>query len=433
MKTLLSDLLVVLFTIFFALLTPNVSAHGDPPEPVPASSVIIDQDAAVRLGRALFWDQQLGSGNGALMACASCHYQAGTDSHPGRVEAGRLPNDHMASLGVQFASFNSLNCDGESCQPADACQVIGSWVRTGVQSPPAIESRFTHNFWDGRANNTFNGVDASGNSIDGVFERDTEGGIVPVEVAFSDSSQASQAIPPANSSVEMACAGRTFPELGYKMMRSVPLALQTGAVATDVQSSSYVALIALAFDPRFVGDELVADAAPIRSGDAANPSPQPTLTEQNFSLLFGLAIQAYEESLEYAGRTPTAEELVSMNNLGCDLCHADGLSAAMIDTGNNQNAFTNTAVELTRGSPAVTDSRVTTPNVGLFKTSHLLNLPLTAPYFHTGKADNLKDVTDFYVNGGCGGLTTDPALCEGNAVTAETGIIRNFSISRGMI
>jgi hypothetical protein len=207
------------------------------------------------------------------------------------------------------------------------------------------------------------------------------------------------------------------------MMRSVPLALQIGAVAADVQSTSYAALIALAFDSRFVGNELVADAAPIRSGDAANPAPQPTLTEQNFSLLFGLAIQAYEESLEYGGRTPTAEELLSMNNLGCDLCHADGLSAAMIDTGNNQNAFTNTAVELTGGSPAVTDSRVATPNVGMFKTSHLLNLPLTAPYFHTGKADNLKDVTDFYVNGGCGGLATDPAFCEGNAVTAETGII----------
>lgn len=423
MKTLFSNLQVVLFAILLSLFTSNISAHGDPPEPVPAASVIIDQGAAVRLGRALFWDQQLGSGNGALMACASCHYQAGTDSHPARVEAGRLSNDHLTSLGVQFAAFSSLNCDGDTCQSVDTCRATGSWVRTGVQSPPVIESRFTHSFWDGRANNTFNGVDASGKSADGVFERDTEGVIVPVEVAFSDSSQASQAIPPANSSVEMACDGRTFPELGYKMMRSAPLALQTGAVATDVQSTSYAALIALAFDARFVGDELVADAASIRSGDAANPSPQPSLTEQNFSLLFGLAIQAYEESLTYSGRTPTAEELVSMNNLGCDLCHADGLSAAMIDTGNNQNAFTNTALELTLGSPSVTDSRVATPNVGLFKTPHLLNLSLTAPYFHTGRADNLKDVTDFYVNGGCGGLTTDPAFCEGNAVTAQTDII----------
>ena len=340
-----------------------------------------------------------------------------------RIIAGRLPNGHMSYLGVQFASFSSLNCDGDTCQPADTCRATGSWVRTVVQSSPAVESRFIHNFWDGRANNTFNGVDASGNSADGVFERDSEGLLVSVEVAFSDSSQASQAILPANSEVEMACGGRTFPELGYKMIRSVPLALQSGAVATDVQSTSYAAMIALAFDSRFVGDELVEEAAPIRSGDAANPSPQPSLTEQNFSLLFALAIQAYEESLTYGGRSPTAEELVSMTNLGCDLCHADGLSAAMVDTANNQVAFTNTALELTMGSPGVTDSRVATPNVGSFKANHLLNLPLTAPYFHTGTANNLQDVTDFYVNGGCGGLTTDPDFCEGNAVTAETDII----------
>jgi cytochrome c peroxidase len=398
----------------------SLLAHEDPPVPVPAATVIIDQDAAVRLGRALFWDQQLGGGNGALMACASCHYQAGTDSHPARVDAGILDNGHLASLGVQFSAFNSLDCDAANCQAADNCSGTGSWLRTGVQSPPVVESNTIHSFWDGRANNTFNGVNESGNSAHGIFERDDQGFIVQVEVAFSDSAQASQAIPPANSAVEMACHGRTFPELGYKMLRVEPLALQTGAVASDVQATNYADLIAATFDPRFVGNEAISEADPIRSGDPANPSPQPSLTEQNFSMFFGLAIQAYEQSLEYGGRTPTAAELVSMNNLQCDFCHADGLSSAMLDASSNQNAFTNTAVELVRGSPGVSDPRVGPSNVGLFKTSHLLNLRLTAPYFHTGTAGDLSDVLEFYVNGGCGGLITDPDFCDGNAVTANT-------------
>lgn len=47
------------------------------PVPLPdLSGVIRDQQAAIALGKALFWDQQLGSDD---MACASCHFHAGAD------------------------------------------------------------------------------------------------------------------------------------------------------------------------------------------------------------------------------------------------------------------------------------------------------------------------------------------------------------------
>lgn len=400
----------------------NAGAHTDPPIPVDPSAVIIDQAAAERLGRALFWDQQLGSGNGAMMACASCHYQAGTDSNPDRVAAGVQANGHLGSLGVKFASFSSLDCDGGNCQAIDKCSATGGWLRTGVQSPPVVESEYLHSFWDGRANRTFNGVDMTGQPVDGLFERDTDGIIIATNIAFGDSSQASQAIPPTNSSVEMACDGRTIAEVGYKMLRVVPLALQSGSVATDVQATTYGDLIAAAFDSRFIGDEPIDDVLPIRTGDPLNPAPQPTLTEQNFSMFFGLAIQAYEASLQYGGRAPTAEELVSMTNLDCDECHADGRSSAMPGANNPQNGFSNTGLELVFGSPGVTDPSLTAANVGRFKTPHLMNLALTGPYFHTGTAESLNDVLDFYVNGGCGGLSTDPAFCNGNAITEETEI-----------
>ena len=43
------------------------------------------------LGKALYWDKQIGSGNGGNYACASCHYSAGADSQKDRVVAGTIP------------------------------------------------------------------------------------------------------------------------------------------------------------------------------------------------------------------------------------------------------------------------------------------------------------------------------------------------------
>ncbi|MFY0532376.1 hypothetical protein [Nannocystis pusilla] len=46
---------------------------GKPVEP----DLIVDNDAAIALGKALFWDMQSGSDG---QACASCHFSAGADN-----------------------------------------------------------------------------------------------------------------------------------------------------------------------------------------------------------------------------------------------------------------------------------------------------------------------------------------------------------------
>src|SRR5262249_49007371 len=46
--------------------------------PQPTGGDIIDQAAAVRLGKTLFWDMQTG-GDGQI-ACATCHFHAGADN-----------------------------------------------------------------------------------------------------------------------------------------------------------------------------------------------------------------------------------------------------------------------------------------------------------------------------------------------------------------
>src|SRR5207248_7730807 len=52
------------------------------PEPDHLDQFVADKEAAIRLGKALFWDMQVG-GDG-VQACGSCHFHAGAD--------GRLKN-----------------------------------------------------------------------------------------------------------------------------------------------------------------------------------------------------------------------------------------------------------------------------------------------------------------------------------------------------
>lgn len=48
------------------------------PEPANLKHFVKDKPAAIRLGKALFWDMQVGSDG--VQACASCHFRAGADS-----------------------------------------------------------------------------------------------------------------------------------------------------------------------------------------------------------------------------------------------------------------------------------------------------------------------------------------------------------------
>jgi cytochrome c peroxidase len=56
------------------------------PLPENLDNFIKDRAAAIRLGKALFWDMQVGSDG--QTACASCHYQGGSD---GRDKNGIAP------------------------------------------------------------------------------------------------------------------------------------------------------------------------------------------------------------------------------------------------------------------------------------------------------------------------------------------------------
>jgi cytochrome c peroxidase len=324
-----------------------------------------DGRAAIRqLGKALFWDMQVGSDG---QACASCHFHAGADNRVknqlnpgelandttyGNVGAGlsaptghpsfganyafkpedfpfhvveiygavdfsrrtvlRDTNDIASSQGVFNATFTALlpgeGVESGAHKPDPVFNVAGANVRRVAtrNTPSVINAVFNvDNFWDGRAKSDFNGSSAVGlaDVEAGVFEQDAAGSaLVKRKVRIDHASLASQSLSPPLSHTEMSFAGRTFPQLGRKMLARRPLELQLVSPEDSVLgplsrarlsenrvtgerglSMSYDALIRRAFQPRWWNSSSRTDGY--------------TQMEANFSLFFGLAIQAYESLL----------------------------------------------------------------------------------------------------------------------------------------
>src|SRR5262249_28822882 len=107
---------------------------------------------------------------------------------------------------------------------------------TPRNAPPVINAVFNYrNFWDGRAQSIFNGVDpfGAGDPSAHLLQTDPTNQAATLEVTLrlSNSSLASQAVGPPGSDVEMSATGRPFVKMGKKMLMLTPLALQQ--VATD--------------------------------------------------------------------------------------------------------------------------------------------------------------------------------------------------------
>lgn len=320
------------------------------PEPSQLASFVRDRGAAIALGKALFWDIQIGSDG---QACATCHFHAGADNrlknqlNPGllggdSVFAHPLPsggnggpnytlrandfpfhrladpldrnsaivfdtNDVVSSAGTFAGSFVSVApiLWHDLCGPPALTPFrVGTTAVRKVEprnSPTTINAVFNfRNFWDGRANFVFNGVNPFGarDAAARIYERAADGSAVPVAIALDHASLASQAVGPPLSDNEMSCQGRGFADLGHKMLPRVPLALQYVALDDSALAPyrtmlglglavSYGSLIEQAFEPRYWSS-----TQPVVIGATSY-----TQKEANFSLFWGLALQLYEATL----------------------------------------------------------------------------------------------------------------------------------------
>ena len=417
------------------------------PVPQPSKTDIVDKPAAIRLGKALFWDTQVG-GDGKT-ACASCHFSGGADSrvantvHPGSGGVFDAPgvngpgqifspfqnldslDDRVGSAGVvggKFVGVDTTNLSNpvDDCAPDQIFPFFAHRRVTGRNTPSVIAAIFNEfNFWDGRANPVFNGYDPFGVS-----------GNASVKQALSaNSSLASLSVGPANNSTEMSCDGRPFNganSLAQKLLARRPLQFQ------EVSRADSVLGLMSAFPAK--GLNCYGEACTYRKMvlDAFGSVWDPIMLE-HFSRLWGQALQAYMATLvpdqtrfdQYlAGKKQLFNpELIKgmdvfLGHGACNDCH---VGAEMTDAsvnyatrGRRENqgqdeGFHNLGVTATRedlGRASIGPGDVTFAqssskyNQGAFKTPSLRNLKLTAPYFHNGGKASIEDVVDFYAHRG---------------------------------
>ncbi|MFH0343272.1 MAG: cytochrome-c peroxidase [Chromatiales bacterium] len=227
------------------------------PGPPNIGDFVKDPQAAIVLGKALFWDMQVGSDG--VQACASCHFRAGADPRsknqfsPGlkvqptpdltffvgeanfQLDASFFPLTQLATLGVRGA-LNAATDNNDAVSSMGVHHLgpgadpqnfrVGNLNTRRVElrnTPTVINAVFNHRqFWDGRAENVFNGVDHRGtrNPDARVFRADDPNAPVEVAVALVNSSLASQAVAPIVADLEMARPGRTVQEVGRELVKN---------------------------------------------------------------------------------------------------------------------------------------------------------------------------------------------------------------------
>jgi cytochrome c peroxidase len=295
---------------------------------------IANQQAAIQLGKMFFWEMQAGSDN--KTACATCHFKAGQDGrdrnqmNPGAngnwdgfgygPNYALIANDFpltnlptkdvdniIGSQGVrmsQFTGFSRSGAETTTSVPDPVFSVSGVNVRqvTGKNAPSTINAVFNHrNFFNGRAQPEFNGVNPFGNrdSSARVWVLGSTGAPILMDIHIQNASLASQAVGPALNPVEMSASGRSFPDVGHKLLSLKPLGLQKvdstdsvlGSMA-DVSAgkgltTTYTAMIQKAFQPKWWNS---------KKGVTINGKSY-SMMEANCSLFWGLAIMFYEATL----------------------------------------------------------------------------------------------------------------------------------------
>ncbi len=359
------------------LMTHAAYAHGPKPfplqnvplPPVPglldgASPIVVDKNMAIALGKALFWDMNVGSDG---QACGSCHFQAGADGrvknqlNPGEkssLASGQTfdllpsgaggpnhtltladfplteyPNrfdktnsvpifttdDVVSSAGPfngEFKGATQFNGMNDACdRSADSIFHVGNTATRRVEprnTPTVINAVFNHrNFWDGRANNIFNGSSPWGerDTMAGIWVKTSARSVEKQHLHLENSSLASQAMGPPSNPSEMSCRGRNLAAIGRKLLLRAPLQNQkvhaedsvfaplslTFSTASELKpglNTTYKAMITKAFNAKYWSYSAV--------GPFGVPAPGQmpyNQVEANFSLFFGIALQMYESTL----------------------------------------------------------------------------------------------------------------------------------------
>lgn len=420
------------------LFAQTAMAHGPQPlplqrvpiPPVPGltdggNPIVVNKDAAIALGKALFWDVNVGSDG---MACGSCHFHAGADArvsnqlNPGlkssnpsgqkfsalfsgpysgganyTLKASDFPlhsyinplsqtsgvksttDDVVASSGTfsgEFTATSKFTGTNDQCGHADDPLFHVDQVRTRRveprNAPTVINAIFNHrNFWDGRANNVYNGSSPWGERDPnaGVWVKAGFNAVEKQRLSLINSSLASLAMGPPLSDTEMACRQRAWPDIGRKLLLRKPLqnqkvhnedsvlaaySMSTSGNLMPGLNTTYTGLIRKAFNSKYwsyIGTG---------NGKFGQPASGPAYNqmEANFSMFFGLALQLYQSTL-VSDQAPidlttrTEENIPQWDNLGYS-----AEKIAQLQKGHN--AFINNHCQICHAGPTTTLAAIAT-------------------------------------------------------------------------
>ncbi|HVM96970.1 MAG TPA: cytochrome-c peroxidase, partial [Candidatus Acidoferrales bacterium] len=339
------------------------------PTPLGLDDFVRDKGMAIALGKALFWDMQVGSDG--VQACATCHFRAGADPRsknqlspglkhvpepdleyttgPGpnyQLKASDFPLTKLATPGTRGAldavtDSNDVVSSQGIHHPGDEVDPDGFFVgRANTRrveprnTPSVINAVFNHRqFWDGRAENVFNGVNHLGqrDASAKLFRADDPKTPIEVRVEITNASLASQAVAPIVSDLEMAAPERTRLDLGAalatgkrnqgkRVAKVRPLGKQKVAPSDSVLGgmsrwpktglvfNRYDEMIKAAFFEKWWrckklirvnpdGSRTLVQRNDGQCEDDNCGEDEYSLMQYNFSLFFGIAVQLYESTL----------------------------------------------------------------------------------------------------------------------------------------
>jgi len=355
----------------------QAAAHGPTPPslkgvPVPAtpglvdgaSPIVVDKELATVLGKALFWDTNLGSDG---VTCATCHHHAGVDSRiKNQMGSGVLrtdgnpsghtfektasggdggPNytlrrsdfpfhqladafdknsavvfttdDGASSAGTFAATFKSVTTKGQAfdeCERAPKAPYmvngVGTRQTTARNAHSVINAALLHRSERNlSANHVFNGRNPLGDRDPEatVWVTATPTSVTTEHLALQNAVMASAASGPPLNFHEISCKGRTFPDVGRRLLGRRPLEFQEvhpqDSVLGPYRHSSgnglnttYEEMVHDAFDRRYWAAKLSKEERRTLFGKPAKGAPY-TMTEANFSLFYSLAVKFYLDTL----------------------------------------------------------------------------------------------------------------------------------------
>jgi cytochrome c peroxidase len=455
------------------------------PQPDNLGDFVKDKVAAISLGKSLFWDMQVGSDG--IQSCASCHFHGGADSRsknqlsPGllRANADKTPNPDktfnpggpnyqlkpedypfhkLADPNDRFSTVLADTNDVTSSQGVfnsefvdavpgraedivnynkpdpDGFQVGDTNVRRVEprNTPTVINAVFNfRNFWDGRAQNEFNGVNPFGSRDPNakLYKAINPSNVEAVKVSLTNSSLASQAVGPPLSSFEMSANGRTFEEIGdkfgpgdkkvhsaakgkklpretaKKMLPLRPLGKQVvhpedSVLGTDsrapepgLKTATYQQLVEAAFKPEWWKSNQVLQIGTDGSRTVVNKpdreltTQEYTLMEYNFPLFFGLAVQMYESTL-VSDDTPV-DKFLAGDNSALTAQQQAGLDIFTSRIGGSRCIDCHVGAELTNASVRnVQNQRLKLVSASLVQDNGFNNIGVTPTLEDLGVGDN---------------------------------------------